>query len=749
MASELRDTPPATLWRTGLCALLLLAIVAAGLGLRLWRLADGDLTEDEELATSLPLLGYGELFTSIAGRPPLAFLAQKIVIDLAGGDTSAFTLRLAGVLEGSLAIAVLFALVRAVGGVRAGLLAAALLAVSAFHIEWSRDARYYPMLALAATVCLWGFWRGGVERKPSGYLLFGVGFIATALTHFSGYLFCAAVVASLPSLALLPAWRVVLLRQPKRLLGGLGALTLLALPVAWLLRGYLDNVTKHLAWPDLSKPLPPLFDVSPEFLWHRLGDALGLGGLPLAATAGLLLIGILAGARRSWPWAVLSANVLVLPFLLFYLFPPDHPWHIKYFIYQLPILMANLALGMDAIARLLVKPLAKRPASAWGAAVAAIAMVALPCLSNLARVQYLYAWPVKAHQELGADLAAWSAPKDRYYCTWKERPRILRHYCAPLNDAARLSLLDPALPFPMPLPPLGSAPWYLLDGKSETAPSLAAELLSGTYSRIPYENIFLARAPSLQQAPVALSLAPGESHTVSLLSPRASARTLLLDMDAAPGGTLTARIDEGESWTVRTQDRRRLLTAGRATLPRGPRSITLTNTGATPLLCHALALVPHIADDTPVRIPAWDFLSLTGEAALDTVWTEARPEGMTLRDLRHGHSAAYRIVNTQAREVVVRLHALNDPPLANRYQLMIANTRLQYEMLSLDREDERFSWVESKPFTLPIGDHVLYVGYVGMSREDFLLTSRNGRAQTEEALQNPGLLEIEIAPTGK
>jgi hypothetical protein len=35
-----------------------------------------------------------------------------------------------------------------------------------------------------------------------------------------------------------------------------------------------------------------------------------------------------------------------------------------------------------------------------------------------------------------------------------------------------------------------------------------------------------------------------------------------------------------------------------------------------------------------------------------------------------------------------------------------------------------------------------------MSREDFLRTTRNGRAQTMESIQNPGLLAVEIAPVG-
>jgi len=744
MASELIDSPRPARGRAFLVAVLLLALVGTGLTLRVWNLSAADLTEDEELATGLPLLGYGDLFTAIAGRPPLAFLAQKAVIDLVG-DTSAFALRLAGVLEGSLAIAVLFAFVRAVGGTRAGLTAAALLAFSAFHIEWSRDARYYPMLALMATLCLWGSWRGATTQSRFGIACFAIGFLGTALTHFSGYLFCAAIVATTPALLCLPQWRAPLIRHPRRSIGLILGALLLALPVGWLLRGYLSNVTKHLAWPDLTQPLPPLFDVSPLFLWHRLADALGVSGLPLVLLCAMMLLGMIHGTRRHLLWPLLSISVLVLPFLLFFLFPPDHPWHIKYFIYQLPILLANLALGINTLASWLGRALPQK-GRAFAASVMAVTLIALVALPNLNLYHHNLAHPVVAHQQAGADLAAWSTGDDRFYCTWKERPRIIRHYCPPLANPGSLTLLNAKSPLPAPLPPSGRAPWYFLDGKSETPETLAAPLLSGAYTRVPYENFFLARSPGVQRAETDITLAPGESRTIELLCPRDSARSLLLDMDAAPGGRISARLGEGETWTVRTQDRRRVLTLGRSTLPRGPITVTLSNAGETPQRCLGIALVPHLDGENPLSIPAWDFLALSGEAGLDAVWPDARPEGIALADLRHGQSLSYRFVTTEECEVVVRLRALNDPPLANTYQVLIDNSRLQYEMLRFPNEDGTFTWESSQPVKLYKGDHTLHVGYIGMSREDYLRTTRNGRAQTMESIQNPALLEIELQP---
>jgi hypothetical protein len=718
--------------------LTLLALVGVGFWVRVDTLGAADLTEDEELATGLPLISYGEVFTDIAGRPPLAFLAQKAYLDLAG-EPSPFNLRMPGVIEGTLTILLLFALVNAVAGARAGLMAAALLAFNSFHIEWCRDARYYPMLALTATLCLWGLWRGGVQQKPSGIVLFALGAVGVALTHFAGYLFLASVCAVLPFFLLLPQWRQVFRKHPRRSLQAAGGVVLLAGLAAFGLRDSLHQVTKHLAWPDLAQPLPPLFDVTPVFLGNRLVEMMGSD--KLIVLLGLAGAGMIYGAARNILWPIISFSALVLPFALFYLFPPDHPWNTKYFIFFLPILLANVGIGFGLFISPEVWP-------HWSYKVI-VFVVSFPLVLSMSLYHSRnFPYPVTAHQTLGKELDEWSSDGDAFYCTWKERPRILRHYSEVLSDPARLQLLQPDVQFPDP-----TNAWFLLDGKTETGDALAGSLLSSCFSRVAYQGIFLAHAPNAQEvqygmcvpgepdASGPLTLQPGQAHTLGLLMPNGGERAVLLDVAPGAGGALTITWGAEELAVVVPPEGGRIL-AGRAQFDRGMVAITITATALVQL--SSFGIMQEVKEWGTPEIPAWDFLSLTGAEALGSVWPEQARREILLRDMRHGQAVTYRVYNEQARRVQVQVRALNDAPLANRYQVVIPGPKTQYDVLAFDEENGEVSMRETKPFDLPAGMSLIQVGYIGVSEEDYLRETRNGRARTQETLQNPGLASIQV-----
>ena len=723
-------------------ALTLFALVGVGFWVRVDALGAADLTEDEELATGLPLISYGEVFTDIAGRPPLAFLAQKAYLDVAGEPTP-FNLRMPGVIEGTLTILLLFALVNAVAGARAGLMAAALLAFNSFHIEWCRDARYYPMLALTATLCLWGLWRGGVQQKPSGFVLFALGAAGVALTHFAGYLFLASVFAVLPCFLLLPQWRRVFTLHPRRTLQAAGAFLLAAGAAAYLLRGSLQQVSKHVVWPDFTQPLPPLFDVTPVFLINRLSEMMGYPGAAMIMIAFLLPAGLLFGPARSRIWIPVSISVLLLPFALFYLFPPDHPWNAKYFIFLLPIILANIAICLAPTIGHNRTPNRKWPFS-FDVILSMLFILSITGMAPLLDPPHT----LTAHQTLGPELDEWSADTDAFYCTWKERPRILRHYSETLSDPERLQLLRPDAPFPDP-----ASAWFLLDGKTETSDALAGPLLSACFSRVAYQGMFLAHAPNAQEvqygvcvpgqpdAAGPLSIEAGSSHLLTLLLPRDGARAVVLDIAPGAGGELGVTWGGG-ALSASVPQGGGLVFAGVGTFSRGMLDLLIEPSAAIQI--RSIGLVPVVGEDCSPEIPAWDFLSLTGLEALGSVWVEDARYDMLLRDMRHGQAVTYRVYNEQARKVRVHVRALNDAPLANRYQVVVPGPKTQYDVLAFDEENGEVSMRETKPFDLPAGMSLIQVGYIGVSEEDYLRETRNGRARTQETLQNPGLASIQV-----
>jgi uncharacterized membrane protein len=114
-------------------------------------------------------------------HPPLLYLLQKVVAQV---STSPAALRLVSALAGTAAVLLAGALGRRIGGDRAGLLAAALLASFPPFLVSSRDSRGYSLamtLVLAAALALWR----AAERPSPGRLAVYAACVAAAIyTHY-------------------------------------------------------------------------------------------------------------------------------------------------------------------------------------------------------------------------------------------------------------------------------------------------------------------------------------------------------------------------------------------------------------------------------------------------------------------------------------------------------------------------------------------------------------------------------------
>jgi 4-amino-4-deoxy-L-arabinose transferase-like glycosyltransferase len=152
-------------------------------------------------------------------HPPLLYLVQKVVALV---STSPAALRSVSALAGTAAVVLAGALGRRLGGDRAGLLAAAVLAVFPSFLLASRDSRGYALattLVLAAALTLWR----AAERPSRGRLVAYAACVAGAVyTHYF-------TIPAIASELLVALWALRPARQTAaRLLGaaGGGALTL-------------------------------------------------------------------------------------------------------------------------------------------------------------------------------------------------------------------------------------------------------------------------------------------------------------------------------------------------------------------------------------------------------------------------------------------------------------------------------------------------------------------------------------------
>jgi len=133
----------------------LIVITAIGTALRLHDLSAESLWLDEASSVWIASHPPGLLIAETASdvHPPAYYLLLRWW--MAVGGASEFWLRLLSVVAGTLSIPMIYAIGRAQSGRGAGLIGAALIAVSPFHIHYSQEVRMYALFGLVALVSTW------------------------------------------------------------------------------------------------------------------------------------------------------------------------------------------------------------------------------------------------------------------------------------------------------------------------------------------------------------------------------------------------------------------------------------------------------------------------------------------------------------------------------------------------------------------------------------------------------------------
>ncbi len=181
-------------------------ICLAGAALRFATLDVQSLWSDEAVTAHLLRMDLGGLWQAIPdseSTPPLYYVLAWLWTQLAG--TGEVGMRSLSALLGSATIPVVWALGRRLGGERAGLVAAALLAVNPMLVWFSQEARAYALLALLAALSAL-LWLRLLERPATGRALAwaAVGALALA-THY--YAIFVVAPQALWLLRTVPDWR--------------------------------------------------------------------------------------------------------------------------------------------------------------------------------------------------------------------------------------------------------------------------------------------------------------------------------------------------------------------------------------------------------------------------------------------------------------------------------------------------------------------------------------------------------------
>ena len=177
-----------------LAAPLLSTVVIIGALLRFWNLGEWSFWKDEVF-----MVLDAQQFT-LGNSPinPIPYLAVKLSIVLAGD--SEWGSRLIPCMVGILSIPVIFGLGRTLFNGRVGLLAAALVALSSWHLFWTQNARCsYIWTFLFAALTAWLFYLS-VERHST---LLTLGALLTCICLILSHLLAAFMVPALAVYAVL------------------------------------------------------------------------------------------------------------------------------------------------------------------------------------------------------------------------------------------------------------------------------------------------------------------------------------------------------------------------------------------------------------------------------------------------------------------------------------------------------------------------------------------------------------------
>jgi 4-amino-4-deoxy-L-arabinose transferase-like glycosyltransferase len=395
--------------------LLLLAITGLGFWFRWLYVRDVSFFVDEYLtvraahqilARGVPLLASGNFYS----HGLLLSYIDAAVIAI-GGD-QAWLLRLPVLVLSTAAIPLVYELGRRIVSPVAGLIAAALLAVSPESILWGGRIRMYAPLQffVLLTTLVFYLWVVRQDDRPAYRLLFVVSYWAALFSH-------AEVMLLLPIWGL---WALVqrgwrwCLRLPNLSAFGLSGLSIvieillrrIGPPVqAWVAPGIFEPVGRQylgagIDWPGVQKVVAPLF-LTPVHLPFTLLVLVGLGYLFLSWRRPA---GLVAATEKQ---GVAYLYMLLLPALIVLLFGVDPSWKSpRYGLMLLPHFFLIAGALLSWLGRWL-RPYIGR-ALAWAAVPAVVVLIVLGSWSSSVAATResvpAYDWAfgyVAAHQQPG------------------------------------------------------------------------------------------------------------------------------------------------------------------------------------------------------------------------------------------------------------------------------------------------------------------------------------------------------------
>jgi mannosyltransferase len=293
--------------RMGLPLAVLIVVAAA---LRLPGLGSQSFWHDEIFTVRLADADFGGLVDGIGdteATPPVYYVVVWVAERLFGdGETG---LRLLSALCGIALVPVAYAMGRALSGRRAGLIAAALVAVSPYLLWYSQEARSYALYALLSAASFLFFMRALERASPRALVAWAVlSALAIATHYFAGFIVGIEAV-----------WLLLAVGRSRAVLAAVGAVAATCAVLAPLLLA--QRSSGRVDWIEDTSLVPRATDTAKRFVTGPFGapvDALAAASAALVLCA-LVTLFVRAGEReraRAKVALAVALGSIAVPFVL-------------------------------------------------------------------------------------------------------------------------------------------------------------------------------------------------------------------------------------------------------------------------------------------------------------------------------------------------------------------------------------------------------------------------------------------------
>lgn len=204
------DAPTLQAWRRFAPAIQVLALVAVGGILRLIGITHQSLWLDEAFSAYLAAHRFPQILAFVSSsdaHPPLYYLILHVWMIL---GQSELALRALSAVASLAAVLMTYALGRSLANSRVAVLAAALMALSAFQVWYAQEARMYALTTLATLVAMWAFVKACETQRTVFWVVYTCGMLTAIYLDYTAFF----VYIALFIWFLRAGWNRVYLRKP-------------------------------------------------------------------------------------------------------------------------------------------------------------------------------------------------------------------------------------------------------------------------------------------------------------------------------------------------------------------------------------------------------------------------------------------------------------------------------------------------------------------------------------------------------